>query len=233
MRGIRLVENLPFNIPPIEDVTDKLVRHKTKVYQMRDPEQIDTITIHHMASEAPLWNQSSHHVNNKGWAALGYTLVVTGTGLHQCNDLLSQTNHSSGHNDHSVSIAILGDLSKRPMTSVERELLYAGILTLKHYLPSIKYIVGHNEQSNTACPCTSVNQIRKDIAVVEAQMQFEQSAARKKEMSYAIANQITYLYNLMQGKKPDGSPATAGESKWAENTLMELYPFMKERKLVK
>lgn len=231
MRGIKLVPNIPYTLPEIEDLTDLLPRHKTKVYPMRTIEDIDTITVHHMASEAPLFNQAAYHVNGRGWAGMGYSMVVSDGKLFQTNNLLSITNHSSGHNPHSIAISIRGDLSKRPMTSVERELLYAGILTLKHYLPHIKYVVGHGEQGRTSCPATSMNQIRADIMALEQKLIFENSAAHSKETAFKIANQLMYLYRMAEGKLPDGSVSTEGQQKWSQEMLLRLYPFMQENKL--
>src|SRR5690606_35011353 len=118
-----------------------------------------------------------------------------------------QTNHSSGHNDHSVSISIRGDLSKRSITSLERDLLYAGILTLKHYLPHIRYIVGHNEQGKTSCPCISMDQVRKDVQGLEEQMQYNTSPSKQREEIFASVNRINDLYNKFvnkDGKFSDG-----------------------------
>src|SRR5690606_37036933 len=56
-----------------------------------------------------------------------------------------------------------------------RELLYAGIFTLKRYLPHIKHVVGHNEQGKTACPCTSMNRVRKDLTDIELEMEYAKS----------------------------------------------------------
>jgi N-acetylmuramoyl-L-alanine amidase len=224
MRNITLVENLPFTVPPIEDLTDVLPRHKTKVYPMREAEQIDTITVHHFASDAPLINQAAFHVNGHGWPGIGYSMVVWKDKLYQTNDLLSQAYHSKDHNHHSIGIAVLGNLSKRPLTDVERNLLYAGILTSKHHLPSIQRIEGHNEQGKTACPCTDMNRIRSDIAALEQSMRpveepvVELPDLREEKIRKALAliNEINWLV----------SERNAGKD-YALDQLAEQYDFMK------
>lgn len=229
MRNITAITDLPFNIPPIEDITDSLPKHSTKVYPMRNIEDIDTITVHHMASDAPLINQAAYHVNGRGWAAIGYTLVIYEGRLYQCNDLLAQTNHSAGHNHHSVSISIHGDLSKRPMTSQERELLYAGILTLKYYLPHIKYIAGHNEQGKTSCPCTSMNQIREDIASLEEQIQFKASDSNQNKEIYESVIRLNDLYDKWINKEGKYSKEIQQE---ALRKLTNLHGALKEKQYI-
>jgi len=200
MRNISVIPVLPYKIPPIEDITDELPKHAEKVYPTRDLEQIDCITVHHMASEAPLMNQAAFHVNGRGWAGIGYQMVISDGRLYQCHDLTTQSNHSSGHNDHSIAISIRGDLSKRPLTPIERELLYSGILTLKYYIPSIKYIVGHNEQSKTSCPCISMNQVRQDIASLEEQMQFESQPNNRVADYFKAKERFADLYDKFVNK---------------------------------
>lgn len=200
------------NIPQIEDVTDQLPKvpnmtwdtyKKKKVVKgvdtgewvtgPRKPEEIDTIVIHHTASDAPLKNQAKYHVDHQKWPGIGYHLAIDEGRIKQCNDLLSMTFHASGNNTYTVSIVVNADLSKREMTSQERELLYAAILTVKRLLP-IKHIVGHNELCPTACPCTSMNQIRKDIEYLEMRLVEMQSREYRLQKVNAIARRIVDLY---------------------------------------
>lgn len=177
-------------------------------------EEIDTIIVHHMASEAPLVNQANYHVNTHKWPGIAYGLVVSGTRLLQTNNLLSMTFHAGGHNTYTVPIAIHGDLSKREMTSRERELLYAAILTAKKYIPTIKYIKGHDEVNKTSCPCTSVHKIREDIAKLELQMKAAAEPTQIKTRAYNAAVQHNYLYNEY-AKDPTGN-------KWLESYLLKM-----------
>src|SRR5690606_36739366 len=108
-----------------------------------------------------------------------------------------------------VGIVVNRDLSKGDMTDLERELLYAAILSVKAVLP-IKEIKGHNELCPTACPCTSMNRIRSDIAKLENEIAFNNSPQKKEEIAFHLMNQMTYFYNLSSGKNADGTPASDG-----------------------
>lgn len=213
------------SLPPIEYPT--LPAHPNKTWAsmegVRQPDQINTIIIHHMASEAPLENQASYHVNTHKWPGLSYHLVISNGRIMQTNDLLDFTYHASAHNDYSVSISIHGDLSKRELTSQERDLLYAAILTVKSVLP-ITRIIGHNAVNATSCPCTSVDKINQDITDLEQRLKWMQNDAKRRERAYAIANQILYMYNLAKG--------TDGDAEWSLNKLLELEQPLKDRGLL-
>jgi hypothetical protein len=220
---ITVTPDLPYSVPPIE--YPDLPKHPTKswdtIERVRNPEDINTIIVHHMASEAPLDKQALYHVNTHQWPGLSYHLVVSSGRLMQINDLLWFTYHASGHNPYTVSISIHGDLSKREMTSHERELLYAGILSLKAVLP-ITTILGHNEVNATACPCTSMNQIRDDIAQLEMKIKSAVDPAKAKDEIIKSSNQHFYLFNTYL-KDPS--------NKWLEGQLLELYKRMDELNL--
>lgn len=250
IRNISLHPSLKGKLPDIIDITDTLPRAKRweeleKPYRhkghwdgktlhtgFRKAEDIDTIMIHHSGPpEAPLTTHARNH--GKKWGAgICYHIGIDEGRIKQLNDLLSFTYHAGNHNTYTVSIMVNRDLSKSDLTSIERELLYGAIISVKAVLP-IKHILGHNEVGATACPCTSMNRIRTDIEAMENRMAFEQSTARRREMAHQIANQALYLYNMMNGKLPDGKPSTDGQKVWAENMLVEFYPFLKEKGLVK
>lgn len=221
---LSLITDLPYNVPPIEYVADALPWHPALRWEMREPSAIKRIIVHHMASEAPLVNQAQYHINAHGWHGLSYHLVVSEGRLKQINNLLAFTYHAASNNADTVSIAIHGDLSKRELRQDERELLYAGILTLKRCF-AIDSILGHNEVNATACPCTSMNQIREDIAKIEMTMQRNRTKAARLERAFAVANQSQYMYNLAKGND--------GNAEWAMNWLDEVHAIMKERGLLK
>lgn len=190
----QLVEGLPFI-----NMMDGLPRHKTKRYAIRKPFDIDAIVVHHFASEAPIENQAKYHVNNKDRASISYHIVIDRNRIAQVNDLLAQSAHCMGHNNHTIGIVIRGDLSKRAMTDVERELLYKAIIIIKKAIPSIQKVYGHNELVKTACPCTDVNRIRKDVNQLEnAQLNAELDNTPNATMTriYAAKGRLDDLYKL-------------------------------------
>ncbi len=86
MRNIQWMAGLPYELPPILDITEDLTRHKTKSYAMRSPEEITNIIIHHTVTTAPIENIAKSHVNNDGWPGLGYHLIISNNRVYQVND---------------------------------------------------------------------------------------------------------------------------------------------------
>lgn len=248
LRQLSLHPSLKGKLPEIEDITDLLPRVRPwelleKPYRhkgvwdnvtfhtgFRKPEDIDTIVIHH--SGPPEGSMESHaRAHGRKWGAgIAYHIMIDKGRIWQTNDLLSFTYHVGNHNTYTVGIEVNADLSKRAMTSQERELLYGAIMSVKAVLP-IAQILGHNELGKTACPATSMNIIRADIMAMEQKLIFESSAAHSKETAFKIANQLMYLYRMAEGKLPDGSVSTEGQQKWSQEMLLRLYPFMQENKL--
>ena len=215
MRNIQWTTGLPFDLPPITDVTELLPRHKDKHYDTRRPQDITAIIVHHTVSVAPIANMASHHVKNEGYPGIGYHLMVERDRLVQVNDLNALSYHAKGWNDKAVGISIVGDLTQRPMTDIERMLLYGAILTVKKLYPTITRVLGHNEASKelglpgTQCPSTDCNRIRTDILNLENQMAYQSSPDAIRTNAYAVANHTRYLYNLANGKETSSSSKTS------------------------
>ena len=248
LRQLSIHPSLKGKLPDIIDITDELPRIKTweelskpyrdhghwdgKTYHtgFRNPEDITTIVIHHSGPpEASLVSHAKFH-SRKWGAGIAYHIAIDEGRIKQLNDLLSFTYHVGNHNTYTVGIVINADLSKREMTSQERELLYGAIMSVKSVLP-ITEIKAHNELGATSCPCTNINLIRSDILALEQKIIFESSAAYSKQTAHKIAEQIVFLYNLSKGLLPNGKPCTAGQTAWGIMMLMKMYPFMQENKL--
>lgn len=244
MRNLMVIPNIPYEVPQIIDITDSLPKRGSwetikKKYTVkghwdgvtyhtgfRKPEDIDTIVIHHSGSpEGTLESHARYHASKWG-AGLSYHVAIDGGLIKQTNNLLSFTYHAANHNTYTVAIMVNRDLSKKDLTDRERELLYAAILSVKAVLP-IKYIKGHNELCPTACPCTSMNRIRKDIMDLEQEIAYNQTEQKQDEIAFRIANQILYLYNLGKGKDANGRDATPGQMEWAKKSLLKLEPEMR------
>jgi N-acetylmuramoyl-L-alanine amidase. len=185
MRGLSLCANLPFTVPSIEDITDKLPRKatwetlkkkwtvkgvwdgRTYCVGLRTTDQIDTIIVHHSGSpEGTLASHATYHASKWG-AGIAYHVAIDKGRIYQTNDLLSMTYHAANNNTYTVGIVVNRDLTKADLTDEERQLLYAAILSVKSAIPTIKYILGHNEVCATQCPATSMKRIREDIAELE------------------------------------------------------------------
>lgn len=216
MECIKLVEGLPFDASPIEQAN--LPHHPTLTWEalegIRNEADINTIVIHHMASEAPLANQALYHINTHKWPGLSYHLVISGGKIMQVNDLQLFTYHASANNGYTVAIAIHGDLSKRALTGQERKLLYAAILSVKAVLP-IKQILGHSQLNPTQCPCINMDQVRSDIAALETQMKSKDDISVLRQKMYRATEQHKYLYNQYA--------ADPANNKWLEDYLVRMY----------
>lgn len=189
MRNLKLIPNISSNIPQIIDITDKLPKksswetlNKRNIVKgkwdgthhtgFRDPNDIDTIVIHHSGPpNGTLESHAGYHARKWG-AGIAYHVAIDQGMIKQLNDLRSFTFHAGGHNTYTVAIMVNRDLTNNDLTARERELLYAAILSVKAVLP-IKHIRGHRELSPTACPQTSENRIREDIATMELKLSLE------------------------------------------------------------
>lgn len=239
MRNITLIPNIPYKLPEIIDITDKLpakgpweaIKKKYTVKGKwdkityhegyREPEEIDTIIIHHSGPpEGKLESHAKYHADKWG-AGISYHMVIDDGRIKQVNNLLSFTYHAGNHNTYTVGICVNRDLRNADLTSQERELLYAAVLAVKAVLP-IKHILGHNEVCPTACPCTSMNRIRSDIESLEQQMSFAQTPQKQAELAYRMANEILWTYNLSKGKDEHGQPVTEERRQWAVRRLLQL-----------
>lgn len=237
LRNITLVGGLPFSCPDIEDITDKLpkkqswetLKNKQNIVRgvwdgtyhtgLRKPEDVDTIVVHHSGPpEGTLVSHANYHAKQWG-AGISYHIGIDENKIKQLNNLLSFTFHVSGNNTYTVGIMVNADLSKRELTSRERELLYAAILTVKSILP-IKQILGHNELNNTACPCTSMSQIRDDVAKIELQMKAAGDPSQTMDLAYKGTNQHNYLFKQYQS-----DPV---KYKWLEPYLLRMHEVTKE-----
>ncbi|OXM83957.1 peptidoglycan recognition protein family protein [Paenibacillus rigui] len=227
---------LPFSVKPFIDITDTLPSRTPDPEPRRTKDQITHISIHHSAVEgATIESYANYHVNTLGWAHIGYHFVIKGDQAYQTNDLSTFSYHTSSNNSYTVSVSISGDLSKRPLSEVERNNLYAVILTyMSLFNIPVENVLGHNEypSNNTSCPCIDMVQVRNDIRTLQNKISYTNSPQYAQERAFKIANQILFFYNLAQGKNPDGTAASPGNIEWGKNVLLELDPFMTEKGLL-
>lgn len=118
---------------------------------VRDVKRIDTIILHHSASETAT-PQSIHnaHLHN-GWAGAGYHLLVRKDGtIYKLRPIKNVGAHCEGHNQLSIGICFEGNFEKEKMTTAQ---IKAGKWCVKYYTKkySIKHIHEHKHYMNTAC----------------------------------------------------------------------------------
>lgn len=262
IRNLSAITDLPFNVPPIEDVVDQLPRKgtwetysKAKIshgkYYYKDGsvldywdstkhpiyypsgfrpditgEELDMLIVHHTASDAPLVNQANYHVNTHKWPGIAYHVIIDELKIKQTNDLHSMTFHAGGWNTNTIAVCINADLSKREITSRERELLYAAILSVKAAVPTIKTIKGHNELNSTACPCIDMDQVRMDIQTLEQKMVKDNTWNAKLKKWSDFVNEMNYLSERIRLGEHDG------DAKWAMYVGLEAYDVFKSKHLL-
>jgi len=223
LRNVPVIADLRFDIKPAVDITDQLP-HKPNPNPYRTVEQITHVSVHHSAVEGGSpQSYANYHVNTLGWPCIGYHDVIVGDQIYQVNDLLTFSYHTSGNNHYTVGISISGDLSKRDMTSAERQCLYARLLTYLSIFPNltIDNILGHKEypDNSTACPCTDMNRIRSDIRDLKLKMEGQSTMESKRGHAYLVAQQTQFLYSFIN--KNDG------DEQWALSYFEKFYSLMK------
>lgn len=241
-QGVQLVdvrEKLPVNkhytwaqlkgIRPITDLTTIVFHHdgisKASSAKHSDMQLMSSIANTHIRST---------QYNKLGDPGFPYDIYIRSGNMYFTNYIEPLEYGVASNNKYTVNVCVAGDYANYDtLTDADRKALYVAFFMLKGVLPSYKAVLGHKQLQSTQCPGYDMDIVRRDLQSIEAQMQFEQSTARKNEMAFSIGNQILYLMNLMKGKKPDGTPATPGEQKWAEGAMLSLHPYMKERGLVK
>jgi len=217
-----VIQGTPFNINPYKDITDTLPTLLPDTEPIRTPEQITHISVHHSAVEGgTIQGYADYHVNVLKWHHIGYHLVIKGDQTYQVNDLLTLSYHTSSNNGYTIGISVSGDLSKRPLSEVERNNLYAAILTVMDLfkIPS-ENVKGHNEypENNTSCPCIDMNKVRSDISNLQMQMKAVSDPTKIMDKCYRGTNQHIWLFNEYK-KDPIAN-------KWLEPKLLQLNEWM-------
>lgn len=230
MRNVQVIPGLPFDVKPFIDITDTLPSRPNDPEPYRAPGDITHISVHHSAVEgATIKSYADYHVNVQKWYHIGYHMVVKGDQVYQTNDLLTFSYHTSSNNGYTVSVSVSGDLSKRPLSEVERNNLYAVILTyMSLFNIPVENVLGHNEypQNSTSCPCIDMNQVRADVKTLQIRMQQGQTWKAKAEEVSRYINQINYMTDRIKLGEADGN------ANWAMNNLLDQIASFKAKKLL-
>jgi hypothetical protein len=230
LRNIQGITGLPFNVKPFIDITDTLPSRSPDPEPYRELAAITHIAVHHSAVEgATIQSYANYHVNTLKWSHIGYHFVIKGDQAYQTNDLLTFSYHTSGNNHYTVSVSISGDLSKRPLSEVERNNLYAVILTyMSLFNIPVEHVLGHNEYPGnvTACPCIDMNKVRDDLRNIQMLMNKNTSWDAKQKKKNEVVEEINYLFGLVKNGPEDGN------AQWAMNNFLDLHDYLKEKKLL-
>jgi N-acetylmuramoyl-L-alanine amidase len=122
------------------------------------------------------------HVEGRGWKAIAYHWVIKEDGgLEGGRHFNHQGAHTSGHNEDSVGICMIGglDYDMKPTAEMYTEPQWATLTKLLRMVytkwPGIE-THGHNEYANKACPCFNV-QDNMHINYRDIKRQVENSTA--------------------------------------------------------
>ncbi len=144
--------------PPIQDLIDKLPKHKENKYRTRPLADIQMLVIHHSAVPPTVGPKriAQYHVNNLNWAGIGYHFLVAADGvIYQGNALQTVSTHAgSKGNPSGVGICFLGSFVKGALPPSAQ--LQAGAHLVAWLVQELdldlEVIKGHQELMQTACP---------------------------------------------------------------------------------
>lgn len=115
--------------------------------------KVDSIALHHMATDVDVKEIEKMHVN-KGWRAIGYNFWVAFDGTVYQGRGFSLGAGVDNQNGHIISIGFQGDYHTKERAMPDAQ-FNAGIDIIQYVLekvPSIKKIGGHKDFMATACP---------------------------------------------------------------------------------
>jgi len=107
------------------------------------------------------------HVKDRGWKDIGYALIIDrdgktakGRDLDKDGDVWEEIGaHVEGKNSRSIGLCLIGGFGSnaddpflKHFTPAQEDTLFMTISSLRKEFPSIKFISGHNQYANKACP---------------------------------------------------------------------------------
>lgn len=138
----------------IIDITATLQRHRTRTYPQRNMSVVSQLICHSSGTlNGSPESFARYHVNNLGWAGIGYHVVFDMKKIWLTQHFNRTTNHCSGQNTRSIGICMIGDFDRQPATP-EVYKRYAEVILLVETLTNKKYNVKlHRDFTNKkSCP---------------------------------------------------------------------------------
>lgn len=115
--------------------------------------KVDSIALHHMATDADVKTIEQMHIN-RGWRAIGYNFWVAFDGTVYEGRGFNLGAGVENQNGHIISIGFQGDYHSKDRTMPDAQ-FNAGIDIIKYVLenvPTVKTVGGHKDFMATACP---------------------------------------------------------------------------------
>lgn len=142
--------------PPIEDLSDQLLKHETDEYKTRSLDKIETLVIHHSAVDPSVGAEgiAKYHVKRLDWPGIGYHFLVGEDGtLNQTNALTTVSYQAANMNTRSAGICFLGNFNQVvPPTKQLRSGAHLVAWLLQELDLDLETVKGHKEYMGTACP---------------------------------------------------------------------------------
>ena len=123
-------------------------------YPVRDVHKVDTIVIHHSATQGQGFRSiAEYHIAVRGWAGIAYHYGVGYDGkVYQMNSVDRKTNQTQYHNTHTIGIVLVGNYDTHvpsPEMIAATEHLVAFI---RDQYPWITRLDFHRSFKATECP---------------------------------------------------------------------------------
>ena len=134
----------------IKTITNQIINEPLQPLNLS---KVDSIALHHMATDADVKEIERMHVN-KGWRAIGYNFWVGFDGTVYRGRGFNLGAGVDNQNGHIISIGFQGDYHSKDKVMSDAQ-FNAGIDIIRYVLenvPSIKKIGGHKDFMATACP---------------------------------------------------------------------------------
>ena len=198
----------------------------------------DMIVIHHTGCndiDASAEQIHGWHLNNPGWAGIGYHFVIRKDGtIERGRPEWAIGSHAYGENSHTLGIHLSGDfMEARPTTDqIERCAALIADLCEDYDIPTDRdHVVGHGELMPTSCPGTHLQALLNDgtltgkanyyrygpppeSSTAEANWQKDMEQIKKE-----LSNEET-IWNFLKGKGlPDFAAAGVMGNLFAESGL--------------
>ncbi len=146
----------------IIDVVNDLPHHPTLRYPTRNLGDITQIIIHHAAVEQRFASCNAeafanYHINSRGWAGIGYHIVIEKDGaIKLCNYLTTISNNIGNANTRSIGICLAGNFEIDAFTNVQLQPLLNAINWIYLQLGRKVNIYPHQQFASTSCPGANV-----------------------------------------------------------------------------
>jgi hypothetical protein len=106
-----------------------------------------------------------YHVNQRGWADIGYHFAIDRTGrVFQLRSLRYQGAHVKGQDEHNLGIVVLGNFNVQTPTAAQKaRILTFGRLSRSEYSVPISRVYTHRELGPSDCPGARMQPYMVDV----------------------------------------------------------------------